>query len=144
MLSRYSAAGAAHQRDMRTQLFAPGATLSKTPLRTLSPYEAVPQELAKHHELYLALLEAGNNDEMDLMGEKVNMLKNLGLRMGTEINKLIKLNDEITNSFEQGKVTLKNTYNKMVIMSQRAGITWRMWATVFAIVVFFFLYVWIK
>ena len=58
------------------------------------------------------------------------MLKNLG-KNGVEINKLIKLNDDITNGFEKGKITLKNTYNKMIVMSQRAGITWKMWAWYF-------------
>lgn len=129
---------------MRTQLFAGQPARPETPLRTALPYEHTPVELARHHELYLASLELGNNEEMDVMGEKVAMLKTLGMRMGTEINKLIKLNDEITNLFEQGKVTLKNTYNKMVIMSQRAGITWKMWGLTFLVVFVFFFYVWIK
>jgi len=88
-------------------------------------------------------LESQNNEEMDNMSQKVAMLKTLGLKMGTEINKSIKLNDEITNSFEKGKTTLKNTYNKMVLMSQRAGITWRMWLVVLLVVVIFFTYAWL-
>jgi blocked-early-in-transport protein 1 len=80
---------------------------------------------------------------MDSMGQKVAMLKNLGLKMGSEINKSIKLNDDITNSFEKGKVTLKNTYNKMIVMSQRAGISWKMWLVVFAIVFLWFFWIWI-
>ncbi|ODV82353.1 uncharacterized protein CANTADRAFT_141286 [Suhomyces tanzawaensis NRRL Y-17324] len=141
MSSRYSTLGnGAHQRDLRTQLFTP---LVKPPSRTASPYDKVASPLAKHQESYLLLLESQNNDEMDSMGQKVAMLKNLGVKMGTEINKSIKLNDEITNGFEKGKVTLKNTYNKMVVMSQRAGITWRMWLVVFLLVFLWFFWVWL-
>lgn len=140
MSSRYSA-GAAHQRDLRTQLFA-NSPPPKAPSRTSSPYDPTPA--AKHNEAYLLSLESQNNDEMESMNQKVAMLKNLGVRMGTEINKSIKLNDDITNLFEKGKVTLKNTYNKMVVMSQRAGITWKMWLTVFAVVGLWFFWVWIS
>lgn len=142
MSSRYSAAGA-HQRDLRTQLFASPNGNRTPPSRTASPYEPSALVSAKHNESFLLTLESQNNDEMESMGHKVAMLKTLGQKMGVEINKGIKLNDEITNTFEQGKVTLKNTYNKMVVMSQRAGITWRMWLTVFGLVFVWFFYIWI-
>lgn len=148
MSSRYSAVGA-HQRDMRTQLFSTPSTRptsvggKESPSRTQSPYDPAPTTSAKHNESYLLSLESQNNDEMDTMGQKVAMLKNLGLKMGSEINKSIKLNDDITNSFEKGKVTLKNTYNKMIVMSQRAGISWKMWLVVFSIVFLWFFWIWI-
>ena len=89
-------------------------------------------------------LESQNNEEIDTMSQKVNMLKGLGVRMGDEINKSIKLNDNLTESMEKGKVTLKNTWNRMIIMSQRAGISWRMWLVAFFIIFLFFFWVWIK
>lgn len=144
MSSRYS--GQAHQRDLRTQLFSSGSG-GATPrplLRTASPYEAVPTELARQNEAFLASLEEGNNQEMDEMSQKVGMLKDLGVRMGLEINKLLKLNDEITNLFELGRVKLKNTMNQMIIMSKRAGITWKMWLLVLLVVGVFFFWVWIR
>lgn len=147
MSSRYSTVGGTHQRDLRTQLFStpPARTMYNytPPSRTSSPYEKDTTNSAKHNESLLSSLESQNNDELDSMGQKVAMLKNLGVRMGTEINKSIKINDEITDRFEKGKITLKNTYNKMVVMSQRAGITWRMWLAVFSIVILWFVYVWL-
>lgn len=148
MSSRYLTVGGAHQRDLRTQLFSTPASKafygqSPQPTRTQSPYDNEPTASAKHNESFLSLLESQNNEELDSMGQKVAMLKNLGVRMGTEINKSINLNDDITNSFEKGKVTLKNTYNKMVLMSQRAGISWKMWLVVFSIVALWFVYVWL-
>lgn len=108
-----------------------------------SPYDKTPQQSAKHNEAFLLSLESQNNDDMDLMSQKVSALKNLGVRMGLEINKSMRLNDEITNNFERGKVTLKNTYNRMVVMSKRAGISWRMWLVFFALFFLACFYVWL-
>ncbi|CAH2351969.1 protein transport protein Bet1p [[Candida] railenensis] len=146
MSSRYSNAGGAHQRDLRTQLFAaPPRGINPTPpSRSESPYDnATPSNSAKYNESYLSSLESQNNDELDTMGAKVRLLKDLGVRMGGEINKSIKLNDEITDSMEKGKLQLRKTWNRMIDMSQRAGITWRMWLVVFALVGIWFFWVWI-
>lgn len=146
MNSRYSTAGSAHQRDIRTQLFSspsPRLLQTSTPARMDSPYEKTHVQSAKHNEAFLLSLESQNNDEVDLMSQKVNALKNLGVRMGSEINKSMKLNDEITNNFERGKVTLKNTYNRMVVMSKRAGISWKMWLVFFLLFFLLCFYVWL-
>lgn len=146
MSSRYYAEnGTAQKREARTQLFGrPNLRQSTPPVRVDSPYDKPPlQPSAKQTEAYLLSLESQNNDEMDTMSQKVAALKNLGVRMGTEINKSIKVNDDITNRFEHGQVYLKNTYNRMVVMSQKAGISWKMWLLVFFIVFVCFFYVWI-
>lgn len=143
MESRYSTAGSAHQRDVRTQLFASPLPRFATPQHMSSPYDAAPLLLAKHNEAFLLSLESQNDSEMDLMSQKVLALKHLGVRMGLEINKLMKLNDDITNSFERGTVTLKNTYNRMMVMSKRAGILWRVWLGFFAMFFLWCFYVWL-
>lgn len=107
-----------------------------------SPYDKAPTQSAKHNEAFLLSLESQNNDEVDLMSQKVSALKNLGVRMGSEINRSMQLNDDITNSFDKGKISLKNTYNRMVVMSQRAGISWRMWLVFFSIFFLLCFYVW--
>lgn len=146
MSSRYSHNIGVHQRDLRTQLFSsPTGAFQKPaakPERVGSPYEKAPSQSAKHNEAYLLSLESQNNEDIDGMGQRIAMMKDLSVRMGTEINKSIKLNDNITDNFEKGKVTLKNTYNKMVIMSERAGISCKTWFIVFGVVVMFFLWVW--
>lgn len=145
MSYRYSSAVSAHQRDLRTQLFSAPNGLTKPPSRSqsASPYDNPTTNSAKHNEAYLLSLELQNNEELDTMSQKVAMIKNLGLKMGTEINKSIKLNDSINDNMEKGKVTLKNTYNRMVIMSERAGISCKTWFVVFFIVFLWFFYVWI-
>lgn len=77
------------------------------------------------------------------MSTKVAALKNLGMRMGSEINKLMKLNDDISNSFERGQVTLKRTFNRMVSMSERAGISWKVWLLFFFMFFLLCFYVWL-
>lgn len=134
MTSRYSAGGA-QQRDLRTNLFGKQ--------RSESPYEQAKSTQPKLQESILLHLESQNNDEMDLMSQKVAQLKSLGSKMGLEINKSINLNQDITNSFEKGTKTLKNTYNRMIIMSKKAGITWKMWLIVLLIVSLFFTYAWL-
>ncbi|QWW25849.1 hypothetical protein CA7LBN_004753 [Candidozyma auris] len=108
-----------------------------------SPYDRPPSVSAKHNEAFLSSLEAQNEDEVSSMSQKVAALKNLGVKMGDQINTSMKLNDEITNSFEKGRVTLKNTYNKMIVMSQRAGISWKMWLAFFAMFFLWCFYVWL-
>lgn len=142
MSSRYSAMDSL-QRDLRTQLFTTPQGIRRVPHRTASPYDPTPQPSAKHQESMMLTLESQNEDEMDTIGQKVAMLKNLGVKMGVEINKSVKLNEDITNNFERGKVTLKNTYNNMIDMSKKAGITWRMWLLVFLIVFLWFFWVWL-
>ncbi|EGW32812.1 uncharacterized protein SPAPADRAFT_54822 [Spathaspora passalidarum NRRL Y-27907] len=137
-MSRYSA----DQQDLRTQLFST-TTTRRVPNRTASPYDPIPAPSAKHSESMLSSLESQNNDDVNVMNEKVAMLKNLGVKIGVEINKGIKLNDDITNSFEKGSVNLKNTFNHMVVMSKRAGITWKMWLLVFTIVGIWFFWIWL-
>lgn len=143
MSYRYNSAVSAHQRDLRTQLFSAPNGLTKPPSRSNSPYDKVTPTSSKQNESYLMSLESQNDEELDSMSQKVAMIKNLGLRMGTEINKSIKLNDNIADNMEKGKITLKNTYNKMVIMSERAGISCKLWFVVFFIVFLWFFWVWI-
>ncbi|KAF7999137.1 blocked early in transport 1 [Metschnikowia aff. pulcherrima] len=143
---RYSTAGSAHQRDLRTQLFSTPSQRSLaalTPQRMSSPYDNGPKVSAKHNEAFLLLLEDQNENEVDSMSSKVSALKNLGVRMGLEINRLMQLNDDISNNFERGSVTLKNTYNRMVVMSKRAGILWKMWLGFFALFFLWCFYVWL-
>lgn len=144
MSSRYSTA--AHLRELRNQLFdtpTSGRLRLETPHRINSPYDKPETKSAKHNESFLLSLESQNDDEVNSMSQKVAALKNLGVKMGGQINTSMKINDEITNNFEKGKITLKNTYNKMVVMSQRAGISWKMWLVFFALFFLWCFYVWL-
>lgn len=145
MSYRDNADGGASSLDMRTQLFGLAHPRPKrqAPPRAALPYDPVAPVLARHAELSLLSLESQNTLEMDSMGQKVALLKNMGVKMGTEINRSLHLNDEITNSFGKGQVALKNTFSSMVRMSERAGISLKMWFFLFSIVGFCFFIVWL-
>ena len=58
-------------------------TPSNSTTATVSPYDPSPNNnQAKYNESLLNSLELQNNEEMDTMGQKVAMLKNLGEKWG--------------------------------------------------------------
>lgn len=146
MDSRYSTGGSAYHRDNRTQLFSSAHSRSINPLpptRMDSPYGSRSSQSLKHNEAYLLSLESQNNDDLNSMSTKVAALKNLGLQMGDEINKSMKLNQDLTERFERGKISLKHTYNRMVEVSKAAGITWKMWLVFFGLFFTLCFYLWL-
>lgn len=144
--SRYSTAGSTYFRDSRTQLFASShsrGSTSQLPSRMESPYGERSAQNLKHNEAYLLSLESQNNEELDGMTFKVAALKNMGLQMGEEINKSVRLNEDLTDKFERGKVSLKQTYNKMIDMSWAASLTWKMWLIFFLLFFSLCFYLWL-
>ena len=108
-----------------------------------SPYGNLSQPNLKHNEAYLLSLESQKDEDFNGMSSKVAALKNLGLQMGDEINKSIKLNEDITDKFERGKISLKHTYNRMIDMSRAAGLTWKMWLIFFLMFFTLCFYLWL-
>lgn len=135
-------------RDMRTQLFGQSHSRSharpSTPARSLLPYDPDPTVSAAHAQLQLLSLESQNNDHLSLIDSKVAQLKSMGEKMGVEINRLLHLNESISNSFDTGLVKLQNTFRSMVRMSEKAGISIKMWLTLFLVVAICFFFVWIS
>lgn len=146
MESRYSTGGSAYQRDNRTQLFPSSHSRvinPQPPSRMDSPYGNLSQPNLKHNEAYLLSLESQKDEDFNGMSSKVAALKNLGLQMGDEINKSIKLNEDLTDKFERGKISLKHTYNRMIDMSRAAGLTWKMWLIFFLMFFTLCFYLWL-
>lgn len=108
-----------------------------------SPYGSLSTPNPKHNEAYLSSLESQNNEDLDGMSYKVAALKNLGLQMGDEINKSMRLNEDLTDKFERGRVSLKQTYNRMIVMSRAAGLTWKMWIVFFLLFFLLCFYLWL-
>lgn len=146
MDSKYSTSGSTSYRDSRTQLFGSShsrAINPQAPVRMQSPYGDQNTRSLKHNEAFLLSLESQNNDELDSMSSKVAALKNLGIQMGDEINKSMRLNDDLTEKFMNGKITLKHTYNRMIDMSRAAGLTWKMWLVFFLLFFMLCFYLWL-
>ncbi|ODQ61657.1 hypothetical protein WICANDRAFT_75863 [Wickerhamomyces anomalus NRRL Y-366-8] len=122
-----------HQRE-RTSLF-------DQPQRVSSPYDK--QTKADYNESELSHLESQNDDEMGVMSTKIQQLKGLSLRMGEEIRGSNKTLEELGNSFDQLGTRLKNTFNRMLVMAKRSGISIKTWFFLFVFVILFFFWVWI-
>jgi blocked early in transport 1 len=74
---------------------------------------------------------------------KVKMLKDLTVAMGDEIRDSSAMMDKMNDSFDNTRLRLRGTMNRMMIMAERTGVGWKVWLGFFAAVVFIFMYVWL-
>ncbi|ODV59747.1 Bet1p ASCRUDRAFT_26247, partial [Ascoidea rubescens DSM 1968] len=93
------------------------------------------------NESLLSQLEAQNDETIDVMTDKVKLLKNLTIKMGTEI-KSANLNS-LSDTFDKTSSSLKRNFNNLLIVSKNAGISWKSWLIFFILVFGFFFWVWI-
>jgi blocked-early-in-transport protein 1 len=128
MSSRYA------QGKNRTALF-------DAPQRVASPYDKPPNTDVSASKL--ASMESQSEEEAGQMAQKIAQLKTLGLRMGDEIRSSNVTLDNINDQFDQLRVTMKNTWNRMLVMAQRSGIPLKVWAGFFSVLALLFFYVWI-
>lgn len=61
--------------------------------------------------------------------------------IGDEIRDSSALAEKMNESFDQTRLRLRGTMNRMLIMAQKSGVGWRVWLAFFAAVVFLFFYV---
>lgn len=87
-------------------------------------------------------LESQNDVQIEGLSAKVKLLKDLTVKIGDEVRDSNKLLSDLENSFEGARTKLKMTFNRMIIMADRSGISWRMWLCLFALISLVFFYVW--
>ena len=63
--------------------------------------------------------------------------------IGEEIRDSSALADKMNEGFDNTRVRLRGTMNRMLVMAQRSGIGWKVWLGFFAAVIFIFMYVWL-
>lgn len=89
-------------------------------------------------------LEAQNDTtQTSLLSQKVSQLKSLTIAIGDEIRDSSSLANQINDSFENTGVRLKGTWKRMMIMSKKTGISWKVWLLFFVAVWMLFAYVWL-
>lgn len=104
--------------------------------RSSSPYEQPAKK--DFNASMLSHLEDQNENEMSAMNEKVKQLKNLGLRMGSEIKNSEINMQNLNQTFDNTRGKLKNNFNKMMIMAENAPIGVKRWAIFFLVVIVIF------
>ena len=63
--------------------------------------------------------------------------------IGDEIRDSSALAEKMNDTFDRTRVRLRGTMNRMLVMAQRSGISWKVWLGFFAAVILLFMYVWL-
>ncbi|MCJ1481494.1 protein transport protein bet1 [Schaereria dolodes] len=155
---------ALHQRDPRSALFEnytgdKNRTGSQSPGRVGGGYgytgasgsggvnggfrPATPNSRGQYSDSVISELESQNDSEIEGMSAKVKMLKDITIAIGDEIRDSSKLADKMNDSFDNTRVRLRGTMNRMLRMAEKTGVGWRVWLGFFAAVAFVFWYVWL-
>ncbi|MCJ1417943.1 protein transport protein bet1 [Xylographa parallela] len=164
MASRFGPS-ALHQRDPRSSLFEnytgdkKSRPSSHSPARPNGSYgysgssgsvpvndgfrPATPNRKGQYSDAVLSELESQNDDQVEGMSARVKMLKDITIAIGDEIRDSSKLADKMNDSFDNTRVRLKGTMNRMLRMAERTGVGWRVWLGFFAAVILLFWYVWL-
>ncbi len=65
------------------------------------------------------------------------------IAIGDEIRDSSALAEKMNESFDNTRVRLRGTMNRMLLMAQKTGISWKIWLAFFAAVGLLFFYVWV-
>lgn len=63
--------------------------------------------------------------------------------IGDEIRESSALAEKMNEGFDNTRVRLRGTMNRMLVMAERSGIPWKVWLGFFAAVILIFMYVWL-
>jgi blocked-early-in-transport protein 1 len=63
--------------------------------------------------------------------------------IGDEIRESSALAEKMNEGFDNTRLRLRGTMNRMMVMAERTGVGWKVWLAFFAAVILIFLYVWL-
>jgi blocked-early-in-transport protein 1 len=104
---------------------------------------ATPNRRGQYSDAVLNELESQNDAQVEGILGKVKMLKTMTVAIGDEIRESSALAEKMNDTFDQTRVRLRGTMNRMLLMAQRSGIPWKVWLAFFAAVILLFMYVWL-
>ncbi|OJD31529.1 snare complex subunit [Diplodia corticola] len=120
----------------------PGGSNSNPPSQS-SYRSATPNTRGQYSDAVLSELESQNDEELSGMSAKVRMLKDITTAIGDEIRDSTALAEKMNDSFDNTRVRLRGTMNRMLRMAERTGVGWKVWVAFFAAVILLFWYVWL-
>ncbi|KMU80107.1 hypothetical protein CISG_08449 [Coccidioides immitis RMSCC 3703] len=82
-------------------------------------------------------------DEVEGITAKVKMLKDITVAIGDEIRESSAFADKMNDTFDNTRVRLRGTMNRMLRMAERSGVGWKVWLGFFVAVFMLFTYVWL-
>lgn len=74
---------------------------------------------------------------------KVRDLKHLTTLIGAEIRDSSALAEKMNDQFENSRLKIRGTMNRMLRMAEKTGVGWKAWVGFFIFVVVVFWYVWL-
>ncbi|KAK7427559.1 protein transport protein bet1 [Neonectria magnoliae] len=104
---------------------------------------ATPNRRGQYSDAVLSELESQNDAHVEGILGKVKVLKSMTVAIGDEIRESSALAEKMNDSFDSTRLRLRGTMNRMLLMAERTGVSWKVWICFFAAVIMLFLYVWL-
>ncbi|KAK1772557.1 hypothetical protein QBC33DRAFT_521658 [Phialemonium atrogriseum] len=104
---------------------------------------ATPNSRGQYSGAVLDELESQNDAQVEGILGKVRVLKDMTMAIGDEIRESSALAEKMNDSFDQTRLRLRGTMNRMLLMAERTGVGWRVWLAFFTAVILLFMYVWL-
>ncbi|KAM3505969.1 hypothetical protein MY11210_007744 [Beauveria gryllotalpidicola] len=104
---------------------------------------ATPNQKGQYSDAVLNELESQNDAQVAGILGKVRTLKDMTVAIGDEIRDSSALAEKMNDTFDQTRLRLRGTMNRMLLMAQRSGIPWKVWLLFFLAVILIFTYVWL-
>ncbi|KAK6845168.1 ER-golgi SNARE complex subunit B.t1.c1 [Apiospora arundinis] len=104
---------------------------------------ATPNSRGQYDDATIESLESQNDSQVSGILDKVGILKSMSVAMGDEIRDSTAMMEKMNDTFDNTRLRVRGTMNRMMIMADRTGVGWRVWLGFFAAVIFIFLYVWL-
>jgi blocked early in transport 1 len=83
-----------------------------------------------------------------LKGSEITEVSNgyfikMTIAIGDEIRESSALAEKMNDSFDNTRLRLRGTVNKMLLMAEKTGVGWKVWLAFFIAVGILFFYVWV-
>ncbi|KAK4197618.1 hypothetical protein QBC40DRAFT_285287 [Triangularia verruculosa] len=104
---------------------------------------ATPNRKGQYSDAVLNELESQNDAQVDGILGKVRILKDMTVAIGDEIRDSSALAEKMNEGFDNTRLRLRGTMNRMMVMAERTGVGWRVWLGFFAAVIILFVWVWL-
>ncbi|KAH7153243.1 hypothetical protein EDB81DRAFT_451054 [Dactylonectria macrodidyma] len=104
---------------------------------------ATPNRRGQYSDAVLNELESQNDSQVEGILGKVKILKTMTVAIGDEIRESSALAEKMNDSFDSTRLRLRGTMNRMLVMAQRTGVSWKIWLAFFSAVIMLFVYVWL-
>ncbi|KAL1875345.1 hypothetical protein VTK73DRAFT_10079 [Phialemonium thermophilum] len=104
---------------------------------------ATPNSKGQYSGAVLDELESQNDAQVEGILGKVKVLKDMTMAIGDEIRDSSALAEKMNDTFDQTRLRLRGTMNRMLLMAERTGVGWKVWLGFFTAVILLFMYVWL-